>query len=158
MTAGLFGWMCSSGVGELTDVGPGRFTGARYVDILEVLLPTVRAMAFPDQDPFYLVQDNSPIHTSRVVKNWFREHPEIEVLPHPPKSPDLNLLEHVWADMCKHMPNGCARRREIVVRNALRAWGRLGSDEGQVFMSEFVSSMRRRLKAVLEAGGGYTKY
>ncbi|XP_076047432.1 uncharacterized protein LOC143028967 [Oratosquilla oratoria] len=31
LTAGLFGWMHASGVGELTDVGPGRFTGSQGI-------------------------------------------------------------------------------------------------------------------------------
>jgi len=43
---------------------------------------------------FRLVHSNSVVHTSHVIKEWFSQHPEIEVLC-PPKSPDLNLIENV---------------------------------------------------------------
>ena len=54
VTAGLFGWMNTSGLGELADVGPGRFTGEKYVEILEALLPSVQTWLFPDNEPFFI--------------------------------------------------------------------------------------------------------
>lgn len=78
---------------ELKDNGNVSIvTGLQYVDILEeVLLPTVRAMFLPHPEKIRLVQDNSPIHKSRVVQQWLTEHAEdIEVLYWPPRSPDLN--------------------------------------------------------------------
>ncbi|KAK3877933.1 hypothetical protein Pcinc_017401 [Petrolisthes cinctipes] len=99
--AALFGGVHASGVGELTDIGPGHITGVKYVKLLEeVFLPSVRLLyLYPSQ--FFLLQDNSPIHNAEVVKNWFKAHPEINVLPHPPGYPDLNPIEHVWAAMEK---------------------------------------------------------
>ena len=86
VTAGLFGWMHASGVGQLADVGPGRLTGQKYVELLEeVLLPSVEVLLFPEGEPFYLLQDNSPIHTCRVVQEWFTRHPYITVLPYTPQ-------------------------------------------------------------------------
>lgn len=68
IAVGLLGG-CDRVVGELVDVGKGRFTGASYVGVLEdILLPTMRAMAFPELEPSFLVQDNSSIHTANVVK------------------------------------------------------------------------------------------
>ena len=160
VTAGLFGWMHASCVGELTDVGPGRLTGQKYVELLEeVLLPSVQMLLFPAGEPFYLLQDNSPIHTCRAVQEWFTRHPYITVLPHPPRSPDLNPIEHVWAAMAKHMPvQERPRGRDAVVRSALQAWEHLRRPPGQLFTSALVASMPSRLNAVLDAGGAYTKY
>lgn len=159
ITAGLFGWIHAGGAGELTDVGPGRLTGGKYVELLEdVLLPSVRAMLVPGPEQFYLVQDNSPIHTCRTVKAWFREHPEIILLPHPPASPDLNPIEDVWAAMNKNFPHNCDRSRAAVVQNALQAWEDLRSPVGQRNILHSVTSMPRRLNSVLAAGGGYIKY
>lgn len=160
ITAGLFGWMCAAGVGELTDVGEGRFTSDKYVEILdEVLLPSVQALLFPGRTPFSLLQDNSPIHTGRVVRTWFEEHPQITVLPHPPRSPDLNPIEHIWAAMTRLCGEHDGRRaRGTVVRSALRAWEDLRRPEGQCLAESLVMSMRTRLNDVLAAGGGYTKY
>ena len=159
VTAGVFGWIHASGVGEIADVGPGRFTGLKYVEILEeVLLPTVRALLYPDPEPFYLLHDNSPIHTCRVVQTWLSNHPHITVLPHPPKSPDLNPIEHVWAEMDRHIPADRGRTRDSVIRSAFEAWERLRTPEGSEFTQELVASMPTRLNHVLDAGGGYTKY
>ena len=34
-----------------------------------------------------------------IVKNWLKDHPEIEELPWPPKGCDMNPIENVGADM-----------------------------------------------------------
>lgn len=160
VTAGLFGWMHASGVGELVDIGPGRLTGQKYVELLEeVLLPTVQALLFPEGEPFYLLQDNSPIHMSRAAQEWFTRHPYITVLPHPPRSPDLNPIEHIWAAMAKHRDvQERLRGRDDVVQSALQAWEHLRRPPGQRLTSALVASMPSRLNAVLDAGGAYTKY
>lgn len=96
VTAGVFGCINTSGVGEITDVGPHRFTGQMYAEISEkVLLLSVRAVLYPQPQPFTILLDNSPIHTCRVVRSWVAEHSEIIVLPHPPKSPNLNPVKHM---------------------------------------------------------------
>lgn len=147
VTAGVFGWMHGSGVGELVDVGPGRFTRQKYADILEgVLLPIVRAMVYPDLEPFYFLQYNSPIHTCRIVQEGFFDHPEITVLPHPPKSPDLNPSEHVWAKMTKHMPENRYRTRASVISDALEAWEQLRTREGRQLTQTLVASTPTRLE------------
>ena len=159
VSAGLFGWFNDAGVGELVDVGPGQLTGPSYVQILEeVLLPSVGAMLFPEPEPFYLIQDNSPVHTSRVVKEWFARHTRITVMPHPARSPDLNPIEHVWAAMQKGMPDRQHRCRATVVNDALQAWEHLRSPSGRDLTHTLVASMPRRLNEVLAEGGGYTRY
>ena len=44
------------------------------------------------------LQDNARIHTAKAVKVWFEQH-GIWVQDHPPHSPDLNPIEHVWKAM-----------------------------------------------------------
>ncbi|KAK3870731.1 hypothetical protein Pcinc_002785 [Petrolisthes cinctipes] len=158
----LFGWMHSSGVGELVDIGPGKFTGERYIDILEnAFLPSVRILLYPYPEEFFLVQDNSPIHNCKLVKDWFSTHPEIKVLPHPPRSPDLNPIEHLWAAMerrSKEKDLGSRYNRASVVKRALDFWESLRGRHGQFVTQKMVESMPRRLNCVLEAGGSYTKY
>ncbi|KAK3874283.1 hypothetical protein Pcinc_020769 [Petrolisthes cinctipes] len=161
--AALFGWVYASGVGELTDIGRGRFTGVKYVKLLEdVFLPSVRLLnPYPSQ--FFLLQDNSPIHNAEVVKNWFKAHPEINVLPLPPRSPDLNQFEHVWAAMEKQasdpLPLGSLPNRNAVIQKALAPWEhQRGRDAGQALCLKLTELMPRRLNSVIEAGGAYTKY
>jgi DDE superfamily endonuclease len=85
----------------------------KYLEILQnVFLPSISAK-FPDQKVKF-VQDQSPIHTSRVVKKWFIQHrDEIEVLPWPPKGADINPIENVWGDIVKHQESKAASREAV---------------------------------------------
>ncbi|OXU26316.1 hypothetical protein TSAR_007759 [Trichomalopsis sarcophagae] len=54
------------------------------------LLPGVNAR-YPGDAPVNIIEDNSLIHTARIVRDWY--------LTHPPRSPDLNFIENVWSKM-----------------------------------------------------------
>jgi len=47
---------------------------------------------------FMLMQDNARSHMARITAQFLEDN-NIQVLSHPPMSPDLNPIEHVW-DMC----------------------------------------------------------
>ena len=63
----------------------------KYLDILENhLLPWIDQHY--DGQPVRFIQDRPPIHTSRVIQHWFRQHPRIEVLPWPSQGADINPI------------------------------------------------------------------
>ena len=41
-------------------------------------------------------QDNAPCHTSKIVSEFFRSS-NLEKIPWPASSPDLNIIENVWS-------------------------------------------------------------
>ena len=73
--------------------------GPLYVKILEDSLLPFLSEAFPDGD-YQFMQDNDPKHTSRVVKDFFKEK-DIKWWPPPASSEDFNPIERIWAEL-KH--------------------------------------------------------
>jgi len=132
------------------------YTARSYIKILEEgLLPHYTPGRF-------FLQDNAKIHVAKVTKQWLESH-GIWVAEHPPHSPDLNPIEHVWKAMksilrkdhryLKDLKDNAASRRIFVV--ALRAawWG-----VPQVIVDSLIDSMPKRYHAVRRNQGWYTKY
>ncbi|KAJ3449027.1 hypothetical protein M0812_01516 [Anaeramoeba flamelloides] len=71
-----------------------------YTRILEqALLPFIKNKY--DGDDFEFLQDNAPIHKSKLSMNWFKEN-SIKLVSFLTKSPDLNPIEKIWNDLKKH--------------------------------------------------------
>jgi hypothetical protein len=147
-------WGCISvrGPGVLCVVEQ-RLNANVYVNSLEqVMLPFV-AQAFPDN--FTFQQDNCPIHTSTIAQNWFRDN-DINVLPWPSRSPDINPIENIWGIMMNSM-----RRRNIRPQNRQDLINAINVDWHNLtpeFCQHLISSMPRRLNSVIEKNGAAIKY
>ncbi len=102
-------------------------------------------------------QDNAPCHKAQIISDWFLEHDnEFTLLKWPPQSPDLNHIEHVWD----------AVEREISIMDVqstnlqqlcdaiMSIWTKISEDS----FLHLVESMPQRIKAVLKAKGGPTRY
>ena len=89
--------MSRAGVGVLERIH-GRFNAPQYLHIFEnVMLRSVR-IRNPEGNLIFQ-QDNHLVHCSMSVQRWFTSGPEIEHIPWPPKSPDLDVVEHMWAKL-----------------------------------------------------------
>lgn len=147
-------WISQRGMGMYWFID-GHLNSTKYIEILEnVMLPSVREL-YPD-DNFIFQQDNCSIHTARNTKQWLRDN-NVEELPWPSKSPDINPIENVWGIMVKHI-----RKLNYRPQNAeqLRAmiedeWESLCNTQ---IAENLVLSMPRRLQAILDGDGAMTKY
>lgn len=157
ITVNMWGWMSGADPGELVRL-PSRANSANYVEVLEeTMLPTVRNVYPEEQLPIIsFVQDNCPIHRSRIVREWFSQHDNnIKVIPWPARSPDLNPIENLWDVIVQRWDKQNERTPETLEAHCLKIWD---SIRGSDLCRNLVGSMRSRLQAVIEQGGGYTRY
>lgn len=131
------------------------YTSNSYIAALEEgLLPYYR----PGQ---LFMQDNSPIHTSQLSRNWLQLH-QINTINWPPYSPDLNPIEHLWwalkREVYRLYPN-------IDNINTVDSWAEFQSCLKTAWVAipdslihTLITSMPRRIEACRAARGYQTKY
>lgn len=148
----VWGSFCRDGYSDLVRV-QNRFNSEDYVELLEQYLLPFYQM---NNIEFYQ-QDNAPIHTSKKTKDWFDDH-AIPLLPWAAISPDANPIENIWGRM-KHQlhlmaikPTTC----DDLFSTCQELWSTIIGEEN--YRYTLIDSMERRVSAIIEAAGGYTKY
>ena len=99
------------------------------------------------------MHDNARPHVARVV-NAYLDEMDIQRLDWPPRSPDLNPIEHVWDMLGRLVRN---RQTETIpdLRVALlEEWDNIP----QRAIANCIQSLPRRMAAVIGARGGNTHY
>ena len=151
----IWGFFTGEKGGKLVQI-EGRLTAVKYLAMLEdYLLPFIQRH-FPGR-PVRFVQDNSSIHKARIVSLWFQDHPQIQVLPWPPKGADLNPIENVWADMTRDMGGPYLRiTKDEPFLKAKESWKWLMRRPGYCY--KMAASIRSRISELRAAEGHWTKY
>jgi transposase len=98
-------------------------------------------------------QDNAPAHKSRRTMAWFAQH-GIEVMWWPPQSPDLNIIENAWSYLKQQLEKHRIKTMEELWTAVQEEWVAMSND----FIMSLVSSMPRRISAVIKNRGGHTRY
>ena len=144
---GCFGW---HGVGPLIVV-EGNMDSDEYVNILaNHFIPWV------DNYPNSIFQqDGASCHTSTYTVWWMRTH-NIPILDWVAQSPDLNPIENLW----NHLDSQVRKRKPVprskqeLIEVIQDEWRKITIETCQ----RLILSMPNRVKAVIKAKGGHTKY
>ncbi|CAK9829697.1 Transposable element Tc1 transposase [Anthophora retusa] len=147
----VWGCFSAAGVGNLQFI-EGILTGEKYVHILQQNL-TVSAEKMNIQDSFILKMDNDPKHVCKVAKKYYNEN-NIQLLPWPAQSPDLNPIEHMWDHLNRNVPEHCRNNKQLFQRALLKAW----SEIDQNTINILIESMPKRLQEVINNRGYQTSY
>lgn len=126
----------------------GNMNAVSYVQLLEeYCLPHIQQCA---EHPVLYQQDNAPIHTAHVTRDWldahFAWHPNW-----PPYSPDLNPMENMWAIIARQVyPEGKQYEGVDALKQAITAaW----AEVTEAIRHNLIDSMPDRMVAVIARDG-----
>ncbi len=143
--------MSSAGVGPLCFL-KSTVNAAIYQEILEhFMLPSADKLYW-DAD-FIFQQDLAPAHTAKGTKSWFNDH-GVTVLDWPANSPDLNPIENLWGIVKRKMRDTRPNNADELKATVKETWASIPPQQ----CHKLITSMPRRIEAVIKAKGAPTKY
>lgn len=153
-TSGVMVWGAITYYGTIElEFLTATMNGNNYKCLLERAFPKLKNIFGPV--PWIFQQDNAPIHTSRVARSWI-ESENVELLPWPPYSPDLNIIENVWAWLSRKVYEaGRQFEDKDALIDAIRdAWSKISLD----YLKKLYDSIPNRLIELMSKNGGHTHY
>ncbi len=143
--------MSSAGVGPLCFL-KSTVNAAICQEILEhFMLPSADKL-YGDAD-FIFQQDLAPAHTAKSTKSWFNDH-GVTVLDWPANSPDLNPIENLWGIVKRKMRDTRPNNADDLKATVKETWASIPPQQ----CHKLITSMPRRIEAVIKAKGAPTKY
>lgn len=151
----FWGCMTWQGLGYGCQIYEGSMKKEDYIHILDTTLKESLQHYNFEQGDFIFQHDNDPKHTAKATKQYLEEQ-EMEVLPWPAQSADLNPIENIWYYLKTQLGRRATRPTSIH-----QLWDFI-MEEWELIPVEFIQrlyeSMPARVEAVFQARGGNTKY
>ncbi len=147
----IWGAMSSAGVGPLCFLKT-NVTAPVYQELLEHFMLPSADQLFKDAD-FIFQQDLAPAHTAKSTKSWLN----VGVLDWSANSPDLNPIENIWGIVKRKMRNKRPKNADelkATVTTVKETWASILPQQ----CHKLITSMQRRIEAVIKAKAAPTKY
>jgi len=125
----------------------------RYVERLEENLQEEVSDIFTGQWTFMHDSTGYGVHGAAATQEWLNTHVRW-LKPWPANSPDLNPIENVWGMLTRQVESRNPKSVEEYSSALDDAWAEMD----QAKIRNLIDSMPRRLRAVIDAEGGNTKY
>ena len=104
--------------------------------------------------PAILMHDNARPHVARKCRQFLNRN-NLNVLPWPTVSPDMNPIEHIWDYLGRKVrARGNVHNLRDLENALIQEWNNIPN----VVIRRYVRSMRGRLAACINSGGGHTRY
>src|SRR6266853_1117998 len=131
----------------------GNITAQRYVD--DIVRPHIVPFMRDHEQRVLFQQDNARPHTAAVTMRCFDEE-NVDLLPWPARSPDLNIIEHVWDMLGRRLSAEETPPESLdeLQQHLERYW----ADITDAQIRTLYDSVQRRFNACQAARGGHTRY
>ena len=150
----VWGCVTPRGVGQLQRIH-GIMDRFVYCDILsQSLLGTLDKLDL-DRSSLYFQQDGDRKHTAAYTMGWLEDR-GFDVLGWCPNSPDMNIIENLWDHLDRMV-----RARDPLPRNLDELWEALKEEWENIdqgYIDSLYASMPNRVRQLLKANGGETRY
>ncbi|KAK7116376.1 hypothetical protein V1264_002066 [Littorina saxatilis] len=146
----VWGTITNIGRSQLVEV-PGRLNAQHYVQ--DILQPHALPLLAAPRAQFQ--HDNARPHTARLTTNFLAAN-NVNTLPWPSLSPDLNPIEHAWDELGRRLNarvNAPPNRRQLF-QALQQEWDNIP----QQTLRRLIASMPRRCQAEIDSRGSHTRY
>lgn len=126
----------------------------QYIKVLDTrMLPQAREW-YPDGEYVYM-HDSAPCHKAKKVTQYL-EHHQVNVLDWPGNSPDINPIENLWELLKREIATEVITNKRRLTEKIIEVWHHSPNIKENCI--KCIQSMPKRVKAIIAAKGGVTKF
>ena len=127
----------------------GKLKGDGCINILKNKRREMKALFAKRRKIWYFQQDGAPCHRPLKVKAYIKNWLTKKILPHPPQSPDLNLIELVWTQMKALVERKRPRNRAQLIEAILDSWNGISVDK----IRRCIDDIYKKIDKIIESNG-----
>ena len=143
----VMGWY----YGQNRIVVQGNLNAQGYIN--QILQPEAVPF-FQRHGPAIWMRDNARPHVAKICRQFLNRN-DINVLPWPAVSPDMNPIEHIWDYLGRKVrARGNVHNLRDLENASIQEWNNIPN----VVISRYVRPMRGRFAACINSRGGHNRY